>query len=85
VGCDVAWLAAGTHASRLAFVLLLPSGGNNNALEYQPSRSRPAPDGLLAVIALLILIVAACFYFMHETKLPPHSTAFIEPSQTVRW
>jgi hypothetical protein len=45
----------------------------------------PRQIDLLAVIALLILIVAACFYFMHETKLPPHSTAFIEPSQTVRW
>jgi hypothetical protein len=37
------------------------------------------------VITLLILIVAACFYVMHRLNPPPRATAFIEPSQSVRW
>jgi hypothetical protein len=39
---------------------------------------------LLAVLALLILIVAACRYFT-ESPVEPSTTAFIVPSQNVRW
>jgi len=45
----------------------------------------PRQIDLLAVIALVILIVAACFYFTHRIRPPAHPTAFIEPSQSVRW
>jgi hypothetical protein len=39
---------------------------------------------LLAVLALIVVIIAACHYF--SAGVPPHNTAaFIEPSQNVRW
>jgi len=44
----------------------------------------PRQIDLLALLALLIIIVAAYLYFggHHE---PSSTTAFIEPSQNVRW
>jgi len=45
----------------------------------------PRQIDLLVVITLLILIVAACFYFTHRVNPPPRPSAFIEPSQSVRW
>lgn len=45
----------------------------------------PRQIDLLAIIALVILIVAAFVYFTHEIRPTPHATAFIEPSQSVRW
>jgi hypothetical protein len=45
----------------------------------------PRQIDLVAILALLILIVAACrIYSDSETEAPSH-TAFIVPSQTVRW
>jgi hypothetical protein len=44
----------------------------------------PRQIDLLAVLALLIIIVAAFGYFGGPPE-PPSTTAFIEPSQTVRW
>jgi hypothetical protein len=44
----------------------------------------PRQIDLLAVIVLVILIVAAWLYFSHHIN-QPHTTAFIEPSQSVRW
>jgi hypothetical protein len=44
----------------------------------------PRQIDLIAVFALLILIVTACRFFL-ETPNVPTTTAFIEPSQTVRW
>ena len=44
----------------------------------------PRQVDLLAVIALLILIVAACAYFDRSPK-PPDTAALIVPSQSVRW
>jgi hypothetical protein len=58
---------------------MLPSGGNNNALENQPPRSRST-----AVIALVIIIAAAWSYLGSSAK-PPDPAAFVEPSQSVRW
>ena len=40
---------------------------------------------LLAVIALVILIVSAFSYFEDRASAPPHTAAFVEPSQSVRW
>jgi hypothetical protein len=44
----------------------------------------PRQIDLLAVLALLIIIVAAYRYFTHSPDVPS-STAFIVPSQSVRW
>jgi hypothetical protein len=44
----------------------------------------PRQIDLLAVLALLIIIVAAYRYFTQSPEVPS-STAFIVPSQSVRW
>jgi hypothetical protein len=44
----------------------------------------PRQIDLLAVLALLIVIMAAWRYFDGNPE-PPGTTAFIEPSQSVRW
>jgi hypothetical protein len=43
----------------------------------------PRHIDLIAVFALLILIVAACRFLSRSD--PPSTTAFIVPSQSVRW
>jgi hypothetical protein len=45
----------------------------------------PRHVDLLAVIALLVLIVAAYRYFTEVPAGPPHTTAFITPSENVHW
>jgi len=45
----------------------------------------PRQIDLLALIALLILIAAACAYLAYRSAPPPRTTSFIEPSQSVRW
>jgi hypothetical protein len=44
----------------------------------------PRQIDLLAVLALLIVIVVAWRYFDGNSQ-PQSTTAFIEPSQSVRW
>ena len=44
----------------------------------------PRQIDLLAILALLVLIVAAWQYFGTGSE-PPSKTAFIVPSQSVRW
>ena len=44
----------------------------------------PRQIDLLAALALLIVIAAAYLYFTHRAKAPD-TTAFIVPSQSVRW
>ena len=44
----------------------------------------PRQVDLLAVIALVIIIIAAYGYFSRRAERPD-ATAFIEPSQSVRW
>jgi hypothetical protein len=44
----------------------------------------PRQIDLLAVIALLIVITSAYVYFTHDSR-KPSNTAFIVPSQSVRW
>jgi hypothetical protein len=44
----------------------------------------PRQIDLLAVLALLVVIVAALRYF-DDSPRPQATTAFIEPSQSVRW
>jgi hypothetical protein len=44
----------------------------------------PRQIDLLAVLALVIVIIAACRYF-DENPAKPITTSFIVPSQSVRW
>ncbi|MCC8944417.1 hypothetical protein H8A97_04660 [Bradyrhizobium sp. Arg62] len=44
----------------------------------------PRQIDLLAVLALVVVIVAAYGYFTHNPN-KPSTTAFIVPSQSVRW
>jgi hypothetical protein len=44
----------------------------------------PRQTDLIAILALLILIVAACRFFNGRSDAPS-TTAFIVPSQNVRW
>lgn len=44
----------------------------------------PRQIDLVVVFALLILAIVAC-RFLPEPVNPPTTTAFIVPSQTVRW
>jgi hypothetical protein len=45
----------------------------------------PRQIDLLAVIALVIVIVSAWSYLADHTATPPGNSAFVEPSQSVRW
>ena len=44
----------------------------------------PRQIDLLAVLALLITITAACYYFLQRPQARD-TTAFVVPSQSVRW
>ncbi len=45
----------------------------------------PRQNDLLAIIALLVVIVSAWAYYAHSEAQVPSTSAFIEPSQSVRW
>ncbi len=45
----------------------------------------PRQIDLLAIIALLLVIVSATVYLAGHLAQPPNATAFVEPSQSVRW
>ena len=45
----------------------------------------PRQIDLLAILALVILIASGYVYFAHHISPSPQATAFIEPSQNVRW
>ena len=40
---------------------------------------------LLAIIALLLFVVGSGLYLADSVATPPSTTAFIVPSQSVRW
>jgi hypothetical protein len=52
--------------------------------KISPHGHDPRQLDLIAVFALLILIVAAWRFFNNSPE-PQHTTAFIVPSQSVRW
>ena len=55
------------HRERIG--LMLPLGGTNNALENQPpSGHDPRQIDLVAILALLIIIVAACRLFQRQPR-----------------
>ena len=45
----------------------------------------PRQVDLIAILALLIIIVAACSIYSERDSGTPSRTAFIVPSQSVRW
>ena len=50
------------------------------------SRGRdPRHIDLIVILALLIVILAACRFYYNGHSDKPSTTAFIVPSQTVRW
>jgi hypothetical protein len=50
--------------------------------KFRPNGHDPRQIDLLAVIAIVVFIVAVDYYF---TEKPKQASAFIEPSQNVRW
>jgi hypothetical protein len=64
--------------------VLLPLGGTTMRWKISRHGHDPRQIDLLAVLALLIVIVAAYEYFGRNTEVPSNS-AFIVPSQSVRW
>jgi hypothetical protein len=74
----------GTEASRAyCFDTLL---GRSKTMRWKISHGGhdPRQIDLIAIFALLILIAAACWFFSGGSN-PPSTTAFIDPSQTIRW
>jgi len=45
----------------------------------------PRQVDLIAILALLVIIVAACRFYSDSNSATPSHTAFIVPSQSVRW
>jgi hypothetical protein len=52
--------------------------------KISPRGHDPRQIDLIAILALLILIVAACRFFSSSSDTPS-TTVFIVPSQSVRW
>ena len=52
--------------------------------KISPHGHDPRQIDLLAVVALLIVIVGAYVYYVHNTE-PASTTALIVPSQSTRW
>jgi hypothetical protein len=52
--------------------------------KISPRGHDPRQIDLIAILALLILIVAACRFFSGSSDTPS-TTAFIDPSQSMRW
>jgi hypothetical protein len=54
--------------------------------KISPRGHDPRHTDLIAILALLVVIVAACRYFGSSGGSDiPSTTAFIVPSQSVRW
>jgi hypothetical protein len=62
------------------------SAGRTTTMRWKISHHGhdPRQIDLLAVLALIVVIIAAWQYFEGGPQ-PPSTTAFIEPSQSVRW
>jgi hypothetical protein len=69
---------------RLALILFSPGRKQQCAGKSAATVTIPGQVDLLAIIALLIAIVAVWIYFA-DSSPPPTSSAFIVPSQSVRW
>lgn len=52
--------------------------------KFRGSGHDPRQIDLLAALAIVIVIIGLGYYFSHPSA-PSAKSAFIEPSQTVRW
>jgi hypothetical protein len=53
--------------------------------KFSGSGHDPRQIDLLAIFALLVIIGGAYVYFAHYAATPQNTTAFVVPSQSVRW
>ncbi|MBR0715070.1 hypothetical protein [Bradyrhizobium liaoningense] len=53
--------------------------------DHDPRHHDPRQIDLFAIIALLILVAASIWYLAASFTATPSTTAFIVPSQNVRW
>lgn len=49
------------------------------------SHHDPRTIDMLAIIALLVLVIGSGWYLATSLAMPPSTTAFIVPSQSVHW
>ncbi|PIT02019.1 hypothetical protein TSA1_15530 [Bradyrhizobium nitroreducens] len=45
----------------------------------------PRTMDLIAIVALLTLVLGSGWYLASSLAMPPSTTAFVEPSQSVHW
>lgn len=50
-----------------------------------PRDHDPRTIDMLAIIALLVLVISSGWYLATSLAMPPSTTAFIVPSQSVHW
>jgi hypothetical protein len=63
----------------------MPLFGEETTMRWKISRDHdPRQIDLLAIIVIVIAVAAAWFYLAHRTGTTS-TTAFIVPSQSVRW
>jgi hypothetical protein len=74
----------GTAAPQAYWFDTLLEGQKQCAGKISPRGHDPRQIDLIAILALLILIVAACRFFSSSSDTPS-TTVFIVPSQSVRW
>jgi hypothetical protein len=76
----------GTAALPVALMQSFLMGGNDMRFrKISRTGHDPRQIDLLAVLALLVIIIAAWRYLDDSTALPPSTTAYIVPSQSVHW
>lgn len=52
---------------------------------FDPRHHDPRTIDMLAIIALLVLVIGSGWYLATSLAMPPSTTAFIVPSQSVHW
>ena len=75
---------SGNRGVTAALIWYLRGEGKSMRWKISHRGHDPRQIDLIAIFALLILIVAACRFFGGGSEAPS-TTAFIDPSQTVRW
>lgn len=58
---------------------------DNAHRHHDPRQHDPRQLDLLAIIVLLFLVAASIWYLAASFTAAPNTTAFIVPSQNVRW
>ena len=78
-------IAPGTPALPVALLLCFLMGGNSMRLRISRTGHDSRQIDLLAVLALLVISVAAWRYLDDSITLPPSTTSYIIPGQSVHW